>query len=336
MNPQISIIVPMYNAERFICRCMESILSQSFHDYEIVAVDDGSTDDTGRILDEYAKDHSKIKAIHTKNKGVSHARNTALEKADDEYITFVDVDDYLERDFLSSMLSREADLIIGGFNKIGEGEETTSPESAFYTPKTYKECFDKYLFTDLLKAPWGKIFKRIIIEEFHIRFNEELIFAEDVVFVQTYIVHCKSIRCNNFTGYYYCLVSSPTKYLLNEDQCMKLSASLQKSYNSICETYNYDNHIYKYYNVPHTIIYLFYTTQCVGYAFSFKGWNKYNRFIKTFNKQFVIEKRLDLYTIILYLFKHNETVISFLLLRIVRPFFHNIETEWRYWKYLSY
>ena len=99
-SPKISVIVPVYNVEQYLPRCIDSILAQTFTDFEVLLIDDGSTDESGKICDEYAKKDSRIRVFHKKNGGVSSARNTGLDNAHSEWVAFVDSDDTLDVDFL--------------------------------------------------------------------------------------------------------------------------------------------------------------------------------------------------------------------------------------------
>ena len=105
MNPLISIIIPVYNREKYIEECLNSILSQTFNDYEILLIDDGSNDNTGIICDKYAEENKKIKVFHKKNGGVSSARNLGLRCAKGKWIIFVDSDDVLAKESLTIMNS---------------------------------------------------------------------------------------------------------------------------------------------------------------------------------------------------------------------------------------
>ena len=102
--PKISVIVPVYKAEKFLSACIESILNQTYHDFEVILVDDGSPDSSGQICEEYAKKDSRIKVIHQKNAGVAASRNVGLDIAVGEYITFVDSDDYIQFQMYEKML----------------------------------------------------------------------------------------------------------------------------------------------------------------------------------------------------------------------------------------
>ena len=101
--PKISVIVPVYKAEKYICRCVDSILAQTFTDFELLLIDDGSPDNSGAICDEYAASDSRVKVFHKENGGVSSARNVGLDNACGEWITFVDADDWIAETFIAGL-----------------------------------------------------------------------------------------------------------------------------------------------------------------------------------------------------------------------------------------
>lgn len=119
-NPQISVIIPVYNAEKTLNRCLNSIIAQDFKDFEVLLVDDGSTDDSGKICDEYAAKDDRFKVFHKKNGGASSARNIGLDNAKGEYITFCDADDYTEANWLDVFISniKDYDIVVSSFNQI--------------------------------------------------------------------------------------------------------------------------------------------------------------------------------------------------------------------------
>jgi len=118
----ISIIVPSYNVEKYLMRCLESINNQTFDDYEVILIDDGSTDSTGDICEQYCMNHPKFRVVHKQNEGLGYARNTGLEYAKGEYICFIDSDDYIEKDMLKNLYeclkANNADTCIGGFKRV--------------------------------------------------------------------------------------------------------------------------------------------------------------------------------------------------------------------------
>ena len=123
--PEISVIIPVYKAENYLCHCIDSILGQSFVDFELILVDDGSPDGSGAICDEYAKKDDRIRVIHQKNRGVSSARNAGLDAARGNWVTFIDSDDYVKKEFLEHLYECEYDLIIGGYEQSENLEGTT-------------------------------------------------------------------------------------------------------------------------------------------------------------------------------------------------------------------
>ena len=136
--PTISVIVPVYNVERYLPMCLESIVQQCMDDYEVILVNDGSTDSSGAICDEFAAKHSEFRNIYQKNQGVASARNRGVEEAKGEYILFLDSDDFLVPDAIKPLLelAKENELDVLGFSYLTVPEETTSaPEVSFETPQ---------------------------------------------------------------------------------------------------------------------------------------------------------------------------------------------------------
>lgn len=193
----VSIIIPVYNAESRFRRCLDSILSQDFSNFECILVDDGSTDGSPSICDEYAKQDARIIVIHKKNGGVSSARNAGLEIAKGKWIVFVDIDDYLKCHHISGMLntanqSDSIDFTICGFYEI---KKTGNTEHS-YQPQMYigKEHICRMFDTTSLltyMVPWNKMFRHSIIQEHHIRFDEKLSISEDRLFSYEYMLHIR-------------------------------------------------------------------------------------------------------------------------------------------------
>lgn len=188
----ISVVVPAYNAAKTIVRCVDSLLSQTFQDWELIIIDDGSTDNTLDVCQSFQD--KRIYAHHKSNGGVSSARNYGLAYTKGEYIAFVDADDYLEPMFLEHLYQgSEYDLSITGFCYDKEPEKTN-----LFLELTDKASIAKslsaFINADQLCYPWGRLFKRSIIEQNHIRFSEKMRFAEDNVFNWEYLCHINSLR----------------------------------------------------------------------------------------------------------------------------------------------
>lgn len=191
----ISVIIPAYNAAKTIVCCVESLLSQTCKDWELIIIDDGSTDNT---LDVCQSFHDKrIQVYHKENGGVSSARNAGLTYAKGEYIAFVDADDYLEPMYLEHLYQgSEYDLSITGFCYDKEPEKTILLLEL--TDKaSIAKCLSELINADQLCYPWGRLFKRSVIEQNHIRFNEKMRFAEDNVFNWEYLCHINALRIDS-------------------------------------------------------------------------------------------------------------------------------------------
>ena len=179
----VSIIVPVYNVKNYLKECISSILSQNYEDIEIILVDDGSQDDSLEICKRYSNMDSRIQVIHTDNCGVSSARNTGMENAQGEYIVFVDSDDMIHPDFLSECLSNKEDLTVTNYIKPSKIDSLH-----------YKEDHPELIFQQRgVRTVWGKVFVRKIIEDHHIRFDTNIRYGEDTIFVLQYCLHIKTI-----------------------------------------------------------------------------------------------------------------------------------------------
>lgn len=193
-NPKISVIVPVYNAEKYLQRCIDSILNQTFPNFELLLIDDGSKDQSGEICDEYAKKDSRVKVFHKENGGVSSARNVGIDNAVGEYICFCDSDDWVEKTWLLSFFERmcDNDMLITSFN-IYENEKRVEF-------KSFVSLSDKRLIIKELEHEgisgylWCKCFKKSIINTYNIRFNETYPIWEDMDFIYRYWCYSSKIE----------------------------------------------------------------------------------------------------------------------------------------------
>ena len=199
--PTVSVIVPVYRVEKYLRRCMESILKQTYSDFEIIVVDDGSTDECPLICDEYAKKDKRITVIHKNNGGLSSARNAGLDIANGEYILFVDSDDYIKPNLLETCLNKiketNCDSVRFGYEKIDEKfniTRTRRPHDFSYSFLTSEEKLN-FLCNVLLSyaipfTAWSCLFKNDIIKKHHLRFvSERIIYSEDTFFSSLYTFH---------------------------------------------------------------------------------------------------------------------------------------------------
>lgn len=200
----ISVIVPVYNAEKYLHRCIKRILAQDYTDFELLLIDDGSTDNSGTICDEYTIKDNRIRVFHKENGGVSSARNWGLDNAIGEYIMFVDSDDYMLPGMLDVMLStlesKKADLVVCGTTETGGGYWRPIAD-VDYSINQLKENFVSLLHTELLSPPWNKIYKKDIIG--NNRFCEDISFGEDLLFNIQYLEKCENISFIKESPFYH-------------------------------------------------------------------------------------------------------------------------------------
>lgn len=195
MNQKISVIVPVYKAEKFIHRCVESILSQMYDNIELILVDDGSPDNSGALCDEYALKDNRVRVIHQVNSGVAVARNAGLDKATGEYIAFVDSDDYIDVAMYYEMMKinqqYDCDLVLCDCYKENESTKiifTHDIREGYYDKDMlYNEYFPTLLMTNSVDYPptisnCVCLFKRKLIEENNLRYKEGMRFSEDLLF----------------------------------------------------------------------------------------------------------------------------------------------------------
>lgn len=193
--PKISIIIPVYNAEDSLPLCIESILTQSYSDFELLLINDGSTDYSGQVCNKYVREDNRIKVFHQENKGVSRARNVGLNNAKGKWVLFCDSDDYLVSDNSLSSLQEyyndDISLIQFSHYNIKDGVVINNNEQ---DSQDYILSKNKFLQEKLFKKElWKHLFRRSIIESYHIRFLEEISYAEDWEFVITYVQYIETV-----------------------------------------------------------------------------------------------------------------------------------------------
>ena len=211
MNNLVSIIIPVYNAEKYLPKCIESVLSQTYKTFELILINDGSSDNSAEICATYAEKDSRIKPIHQKNAGVSAARNRGISEANGEYICFIDADDWIEKDYLDHFISNielsYSDFIISGYTydyeKSGKVIKYDPPKKNAQLYEDIKILIPSLIDNKMLKSVWSKLFKLSIIKKYKIHFDTTISYSEDVVFCWTYLFHINSINTIPNAGYHY-------------------------------------------------------------------------------------------------------------------------------------
>lgn len=238
-RPLVSVIVPVYNAESTLARCIDSILGQSYTGFELLLVDDGSRDRSGSICDAYAARDNRVRVIHQPNGGVSSARNNGLDHAIGSYVTFVDSDDYVTENLLSAFIEyADYDLVVGGYRSF-PGKNCAFPRNESYHDEDMRSFIENHLTQFYFISPQGKLYNRSIIEEKRIRFDRRLRFSEDYLFNLNYLYHCRSLKtipvCNN----YFCSGScyADEKYKLSYEELVVVIDCLRTAYDRLRERF---------------------------------------------------------------------------------------------------
>ena len=197
---RLSIIIPVYNTEKYLPYCLDSILSQDFTDFEVLLIDDGSSDRSGFICDEYAWKDNRFRVFHKENGGVSSARNAGLDNTKGEWVFFMDSDDLLPARALGVLISRadsEVDMVYGGIriiNEINDNAETilVNREGGI----SIEDALDAFVYPAKPIGDWhrylfNRFYRTSIINEYNLRFNTDIYYKEDGLFVVQYLCRCK-------------------------------------------------------------------------------------------------------------------------------------------------
>ena len=241
--PKVSVIVPVYNAEKAIERCIRSILDQEYKDLECIAVDDGSKDSSAEILDRLAKEDERLKVIHKENGGVSKARNTALEAVHGEYVQFLDADDWIPTDstklLVRAMEESNADLTVGYFYRVVGENVAIQGSIASTNPLSLQEYAQLMMVTPAdyyYGVLWNKLYKAEIFKKYDLKMDENVRFAEDFIFNLEYLLHVEKIMPLKAPVYY---------YVKTEGSLVSQGMSFSKLYQMKTNVFTYYNNFYK-------------------------------------------------------------------------------------------
>ncbi len=221
--PTISIVIPIYNAESFIRRCLDSIVAQCYKDFEAILIDDGSTDSSSSICDSYANKYSFISVIHTPNRGVSAARNLGIKSAKGSFVTFIDADDYVSHRHLQAFIDAGglvSNMCLTGVNVVyNDGSLNHTTQIKETGTNISRNTFIKDCITSgHCQSPWAKLFNRDFLISQGIAFDEGLKYAEDRVFFAQVLTNAITFSASNECTYIYthenpiALTRSPRPY----------------------------------------------------------------------------------------------------------------------------
>lgn len=210
---KVSVIVPIYNVEKYLCDCLDSILAQKHKNIEVILIDDGSTDSSSYICDRYVEIDSRIKVIHQKNNGVSRARNLGIGYMTGDYVVFIDSDDYLSNNYISHLINlidnnRRCELALCSLLMVNENGEKIDNQRYFFKNNIFSaEDYTKYLFASDVFGYQGnlcnKIFSVELIKKYKINFDEKIYYNEDRLFICKYLTYCNFVCMSNKNYYFY-------------------------------------------------------------------------------------------------------------------------------------
>lgn len=209
---QISVICPVHNAEKYLDHCLESLRVQTFQDFEVWLVNDGSTDRSGAICDDFVQKDARFHVLHKENGGPSSARNLGLEHANGKWICFVDSDDFVLREYLQKLYEtvrgEETAFVIQGFSMVYSNGVRINRE---FKDKTYRRESIRNAFEDInlnrCGFPFAKVFENNIIQKYNIRFPLGIHYGEDKMFLWQYMLHVECLKTLSGTNYQYCIRS---------------------------------------------------------------------------------------------------------------------------------
>lgn len=195
---KFSVIVPVYNAEKTLRRCVESVIKQPFSDYELILINDGSLDKSGEMCADFASRFSQVKYIDKENGGVSSARNAGLEAASGKYILFLDSDDFVADNYFEALneMTEKNDCDMYMFScrlSGGENEEIRLDKNAVYKGENYFNELSRAVKDRRINLLWQKLFLKEITEKIHLRFSNEIYIGEDQLFCLTYALYAESL-----------------------------------------------------------------------------------------------------------------------------------------------
>ncbi len=252
-NSLISIIVPIYNSELYLSKMLDSINMQTYDNYEVILINDGSTDNSKNICINYAENNCRIIYIEKENTGVSDTRNLGISKAKGNYICFVDSDDVLNKDYLTDLYSiindKQSELVCCRYNKFFNEVTLKEDENILEISKKYMDN-NKYnmIFEEYGGYLFNKIFIKDIIVRNNIKFSNEIYMCEDMIFILEYLKYVDKVECINKNNYNYRInFQSASKNIHNKnwfsifkalDEMIKFGSNVSKeTFNKIIYTY---------------------------------------------------------------------------------------------------
>lgn len=315
-DTMVSVIIPVYNLQPVIAGCLNSVLAQTWTNLEILAIDDGSNDQSGEIIAEYAKKDKRIRLISCAHAGVSSARNTGIQNANGEYLLFVDGDDEIAPDMIEKYVdefSGKTDIVLGGIiiREVGVSEIILSPDQGTYSRNELikKVCNDK---NGLYGYIAGKMYRRSLINKYHLIFPINMDAQEDFNFALSAYAVAERINCICYAGYYYFRAQIrrrvPVFFLIrNQMRLFDIASS---------EGVEADAVVRRIHDLVYTAAYHSKDVPQINELIHFPGLKKYlkKQIHESYEKKFVIKQIINDRGMIVYYYFHSRAFIRKCLL----------------------
>lgn len=275
--PKVTVIIPVYNSEKYIGRCLDSVLNQTYKDFEILIVNDGSKDNSQKIIDSYNEKYShKIISIEQENKGVAITRNESIKKANGKYIMFIDNDDYLDSDYIETFVKNieadDYDIVLGGYRR------PTETGKIIKKLQLKNEEWSKFMIT----APWAKIYKKQYLIKNNITFLSTNL-GEDVYFNLKAMLMSNKIKIIDYIGYNWFYntksVSNTIQKNITQLQVYELLNSIYDELNS-CNLLENNKEIIEAYFIRYVVWLLSFSTKKLEYNVISKEYDKIFEWLK--------------------------------------------------------
>ena len=311
----ISVIIPIYNSEKNLKQCIQSVLNQSYSNFELLLINDGSTDTSGDICDFYGNKYPQIQVFHKKNSGVSDTRNFGIKKAHGKYITFVDSDDFLEVDYLSSFFPiplKGSFLISQGIRQYIQHEKKFIAMFEYENSNIDLEINCNSIITSVLLngCPVAKLFEKKVIVENKLFFNTELSLNEDHIFILNYILNINKIKLVEYVGYNY-------RFDFLEPTLTKISHPAIEQFRASVEMFNLLEKNFQYLKISNSIDF--------ELVYSNLGFNQLVRSVisiqsTSINKLFTFKRCLVLWSKVehLHCYHKNQSIIHRIVIYILK------------------
>lgn len=335
----ISFIVPVYNVEKYLERCLDSILRQTCQDFEIVLVDDGSIDSSGKICDRYAEIHNCISVYHKKNGGLASARNYALKYAKGEWIAFVDSDDWIEEDYVEQVLKISnvnyqcESIVFGYYIEYVENDYTLHRKFEIDSDMKLSQAIEQMEQKGMFNCVWNKVYSNKLLQKYKIIFEKGMEPGEDLLFNCNYFQYISTCSVSNRELYHYMRQGENT---LTKKYDPNLYEKIQLFDKARVELYNVMNMHSEQYKILLYKYYFSYITSCVYNNYGLNNGLSFRNRIMFYKKIFSndrlskaieelqkVENRFSLYERIFIKFYRFENAIAMELVYKVLFFFRN-------------